>query len=136
MPINGAFTPYDMDRLTRAISYIEKNYQDAISADSLSVEVSMDIKHLQTGIQLITGMTVHNFQLKVRVDRALVDLADFARSIKSIAFKHGFSSPSHFGTEFKKRIGMNPKKYRFQLMLNGNHLHFISKNKEKNYPAS
>ncbi len=69
MPINGFFTPYELELIKKAIAYIEKNYSDTISADQLAIEVGMDIKHLQTGMQLRTGLTVHNYLLATRVSR-------------------------------------------------------------------
>ena len=136
MPIHGLFTPYELDRIDQAIAYIEKNYRDAISADQLSIEVCMDIKKLQAGVQLRTGLTVHNYILAIRVKRALCDLQDFDRPIKYIACKHGFCSASHFGTEFKKRTGLTPKEYRYQLILSANSLDLVLVNAGGNFPGS
>ncbi|MDR3713316.1 MAG: AraC family transcriptional regulator [Puia sp.] len=118
MPINGLFTPYDYDRINRAIAYIEKHYSDAVSADQLAMEVGMDIKQLQAGVYSRKGLTIHNYILKVRVERATKDLEDFGRPIKFIAAKHGFSSSSHFGAEFKKQTGQTPRQYRYLFALN------------------
>ncbi len=136
MPIHGLFTPYELDRIDQAIAYIEKNYRDAISADQLAIEVCLDIKKLQAGIQLRTGHTVHNYILVTRVTRALCDLQDFGRPIKLIASKHGFCSSSHFGTEFKKRTGLTPKEYRYQLILTGNSVDLVLVNTGVNFPRS
>ncbi len=119
MPIYGCFTPYEQDRISLAIAYIEKHYQDTISTDQLAIEVGIDIKKLQTGIQLRTGLTVHHYLLRIRVTRAAEDLQDYERPIKFIARKHGFCSASHFGSEFKKQMGMTPKEYRYKLLLSG-----------------
>ena len=120
MPIKGLFTPYELDRIHQAIAYIDKHYQDTISADQLAEEIGMDIKQLQAGIQFLKGLTIHNYLLKVRVERAVRDLEDFGKPIKSIATRHGFCSASHFGSEFKKRTGLTPKEYRYQILLEGN----------------
>jgi AraC-like DNA-binding protein len=78
----------------------------------------MDIKQLQAGVYSRKGLTIHNYILKVRVERATKDLEDFGHPIKYIAAKHGFSSSSHFGSEFKKQTGLTPRQYRYQLALN------------------
>lgn len=133
MRTDKCLTPYDKDRVNLAISYINKNYRDAISADQLAIEVGIDIKKLQTGMQVITGLTVHNYLLSVRVAQAATDLQNFARPIKCIAFKHGFCSSSHFGTEFKKRMGMTPRKYRYQLILSDKSIDSLLENDDRMY---
>lgn len=136
MRIFEYFTPYDLDRINKAIAYIEEHYQDAISADQLAIEVGMDIKKLQAGIQWRTGHTVHNYLLSTRVARAADDLLDFSRPIKYIAYKNGFCSASHFGAEFKKRMGVTPKEYRYQLILSNRSAGAIGGSYHKVYSGS
>jgi AraC-like DNA-binding protein len=50
--------------------------------------------------------------------------------IKCIASRHGFSSPSHFGAEFKKQTGMTPKEFRYQLILDNRYLEMVTVAKE------
>lgn len=107
--------PYDLECVKRAIAHLEKHYQDTISADNLSLEVNMDIKKLQAGFKKLTRLTVHNYLIKVRLDKARDDLSNFSLSIKIIADRHGFSSSSHFGDLFRKDCGISPKEYRRQL---------------------
>ena len=117
MPINGIPTPYDLARIKKALSFIEMHYRTNIYAEQLASEVSMDIKQLQEGIRQLTGLTLHNYLLKVRVDKATEHLADFSKSIKYIALKYGFSNPGHFSTEFKKQKGLSPREYRYRLII-------------------
>jgi two-component system response regulator YesN len=130
MPINGLFTPYDLDRINKAIAYIDKYYRNSISAENLAIEVEMDVKQLQAGIQFRKGLTIHNYILKVRIQKSIEDLENFGLPIKCIASRHGFSSPSHFGAEFKKQTGMTPKEFRYQLILNNRYLEMITVTKE------
>jgi transcriptional regulator GlxA family with amidase domain len=124
-------TPYDMNRIDEAINYMKQNYREAISADQLAIEVNLDIKKLQRGIRLITGYTVHNYLLSLRVACAASDLHNSCRPIKYIAGKHGFCSSSHFGSEFKKRMGMTPKNYRYQLASPRNLKYFNDKTQDE-----
>ncbi len=118
MPINGCFTPLEMERITNAIEFVNKNYREPISADQLAIDALMDTKKLQLGFQLSTGLTIHSYLLKVRVSHTIDDLANFERSIKEIAYKNGFCSSSHFCSEFKRQTGFTPKAYRDSLLAN------------------
>lgn len=56
--------------------------------------------------------TPHQFVLGRRIDRAKLLLAERDRSISDVAVSVGFSTPSHFSTAFKLRVGMAPSDYR------------------------
>jgi|SRR6186713_866153 len=115
MPIHGAYTPYDIERVNRAMLYISNHYTNSISTDHLSIEVNMDKKLLQKMMKAISGLTVHNYQLKIMVDHATEDLSDFKLAVKKIAEKNGFSSSSHFIAQFKRQHGITPTRYRYLL---------------------
>lgn len=119
MRVNGIIllNPYELECVKKAIVYLEKHYQDNISADQLALEVNIDIKKLQAGFKRLKGLTVHNYQIRFRLDRGRDDLSNFALSIRFIAARHGFSSSSHFGDLFKKDMGFPPKEYRRQLLI-------------------
>jgi AraC-like DNA-binding protein len=122
MPINGLFTPYDLDHINKAIAYVEKHYQNSISAEHLSLEVGIDIKQLQAGIQFREGLSLHKYILKVRIQRSMEDLQQFDLPIKCIARRNGFSNSSHFGAEFKKQTGLTPKEFQYQVILDSRYL--------------
>ena len=63
-------TKYDLRCTHEAMDYIDKNFSDYISAIALSVEVSLSVKKLQAGIQRETGLGLHDYILKVRVEKA------------------------------------------------------------------
>jgi len=134
MPINGRFTPYDKERGENAIHYIHAHFTENISADSLAMEVDIDIKLLQIFMHATTGLTVHHYLLKVRIDHSYSDLANFRKSIASIALKLGFSDHGHFDRVFKKYTGLTPTQYRTELINKGNSVDNTQKNDDKNFP--
>ena len=94
---------------------------ETLSPEQLAEEVKMDTKQLQSIVQFLTGHTIHNYKMHVRIDHAKTELEDFSKAIKDIAGKHGFASASHFIREFKKRMDMTPGQYRYQLSASINH---------------
>ena len=116
MPIRGRYTPYEWERAQKAITYLHEHYKETISPDHLAYEVKMDIKLIQELFRVITGQTVHQYQVKIRLEQALKDLPDFSSSIQIIAKRHGFKSSTQFGRQFKKSYGESPQEYRLKLI--------------------
>jgi transcriptional regulator GlxA family with amidase domain len=117
MRLNGIIqlTRSDLEAIKKAIEYLNINCQTNISPESLAEEVGLDIRKLRAGLKEQTSLTVHQFQLKLRIEKAQLDLKDTDLSLKYIAAKNGFKNVSQFGKIFKKRIGKTPMEYRFQI---------------------
>jgi transcriptional regulator GlxA family with amidase domain len=104
----------DMKGVELAIAYIDKNYRSKISAEQLSIEVNLPKEKLQAGFQKITSLTVHQYILQIRVEKAK-DLLSFTNSpLKAIASVTGFNDKSHLCKVFKKYTSCSPIEYRFQ----------------------
>jgi AraC-like DNA-binding protein len=104
--------PYERRNIEKAIAYIDKNYRDRLSADHLAIECNISKQKLQAGFQEMTGMTVHSYILKVRVEKAKQMLADTDKPVKSIAAAMGFKRPSHFIFTFKEHTSLTPCEFR------------------------
>jgi len=117
MPLKGAYTPYETAQVQKAIDYIHAHHTEAISADALVEEVRLDRKLFLRLFVFMTGFTVHNYLLKVRIDRATEDLADFSLTVEQVAYRYGFCSGSHFAKKFKGKNGVSPTDYRYQLIM-------------------
>jgi AraC-like DNA-binding protein len=122
MPINGSYSPYALERARKAIEYIHTHHRETLSPEQLAEEVKMDTKQLQSLVQFLTGHTIHSYKMNLRIDLARLELEDFSKAIKDIACKHGFGSASHFIREFRKRMGITPGQYRYQLSASINPL--------------
>jgi AraC-like DNA-binding protein len=112
MPGIIRLSPFTLKRIVEAIAYVELNYAQAISADHLSVEFSIDSRKIQAGFKRKTGMTIHNYIIHYRLLMATIELDDSNHTLKVIADKHGFATESHFIELFRKRSGITPNKYR------------------------
>jgi two-component system response regulator YesN len=120
MPIRRRYSPYDVERTRKAIAYLAKHYAEPISADQLAEEVMIDKRKLQAVIQVLTGLTVHRYLLKVRLDRATEYLRERVDlTIEQVANLNGFHTSSLFIRHFRKRTGMTPKEYRFRTLNTG-----------------
>ena len=121
MSINEFHSPYAIARARKVIEYIHSHFRETLSPEQLAEEVKMDTKQLQSIVQFLTGHTIHNYKMNVRINLAKLELEDFSKAIKDIADKHGFGSASHFIREFRKRMHITPGQYRYQLSASINH---------------
>jgi two-component system response regulator YesN len=111
---NVQFTPHDKRCIFSAVTYIDQHYCEKVSADQLCVEVGLSKSKLQAGIRLITGLSLHNYILKVRIDKSKLLLEDTNQPVKSIATAMGFKRPSHYIFTFKEFTSLTPHAYRLQ----------------------
>jgi AraC family transcriptional regulator len=58
------------------------------------------------------GMPPHRYQLRQRIERAKLLLADADRSITAVAMAVGYSAPSNFATAFRRMTGVTPREFR------------------------
>jgi AraC-like DNA-binding protein len=107
-------SPYDKRCILKALEYIEIHYRDRLSAERVSLEINISKQKLQAGIQELTGLTLHHYILKVRVEKAKQLLEDTNEPVKYIAAAIGFKRPSHFIFTFKEFTSLTPIEYRLQ----------------------
>lgn len=105
-------TPHDLRCITKAITYIDQHFMDKISADQLSLEIGLSKDKLQAGMLLKMGLTLHEYILTIRVEKAKLLLIDTNNPVKSIADTTGFNNDSHFCKVFRKFTSVSPVKYR------------------------
>jgi len=96
-------TPADMQSIEMAIAYIEKNYRSKISAEQLSLEVNLPREKLQAGFQKRTNLTIHQYILEIRIEKAKVLLTNTNAPLKLIASSTGFAHKSHLCNVFTPR---------------------------------
>jgi len=117
MPLKGVYTPYETAQVQKAVDYIDTHHTESISIDRLIEDVRLDRKVFRQIFSKTTGFTVHNYLLKLRIERATEDLVNFQLTVKQVAYRHGFSSGGHFAKKFKEQKGISPTDYRLQIIM-------------------
>lgn len=92
--------------------YLEANYSDNISLDSLAAMTHMNKYYLVHAFTKYTGMSPINYltMKRLQVSQELLSSTDY--SIAQISSSVGFSSQSYFSQVFKKETSMTPNEYR------------------------
>ena len=98
-------------RLRRVVDYIVAHIDDDISLQSLAGIAGYSPFHFSRKFTLATGIPPHRYMSRMRLDKAMVELANGALPLAQIAFNAHFSSQASFTRAFHRATGMTPKEY-------------------------
>ncbi len=106
------FSNIDECFLKNAIQLIEQNL-DKIewSVEEFSNSMKMSRSQLFRKIKTLTGMSVSDYILSVRLNHAAYMLKNNVGNVTEIALKSGFNDSSYFAKCFKKNYGVSPRSY-------------------------
>lgn len=95
-----------------AISYIEKNYNEAITLEQLSKITFVTPNYISRIFKEETGKNFKEYLNEYRVNKAKQFLNDNVYKSYEIAEKVGYKDYKYFSTIFKKYTGLSPSKYK------------------------
>lgn len=99
--------------ILKIITYLDRNYQESISLDSLASVVHLSKDYMCALFKKATGQTIIRCLTNIRIGQARQKLMQYPDlKILDIARQCGFESPSYFGKIFKREVGMTPEQYR------------------------
>lgn len=96
----------------KAKSWIDNNYQEKISLNSLSKEVGYSSYYLGRLFKKEVGKSPMDYLRTVRIEKGIVLLTTTNESITSISQEVGFNDRRSFVARFKEEMGLTPDKYR------------------------
>ncbi len=92
--------------------YISKNYTEELSNHHLAEMVGYHEYHLNRLFSSVTGMSMHQYILSLRILKAKKLLVETDTRVCDIAEICGFSSNTYFSLYFGKDVGCSPTRYR------------------------
>jgi AraC family transcriptional regulator len=103
-----------LDAATRSalIEFVEDGLESEITLESLAELSRMPVGTFIKAFTAAFHTTPYQFLLDRRIDRAKSQLLTTSLTITEISTAVGFSTPSHFATVFKRRVGVSPSGYR------------------------
>lgn len=101
-------------RVEMLMAYMEAHTNEPFSATDISRHVGLSYKYISTQFRLQTGITLHAYHTRLRMDKAAALLRQTTSSISEISNELGFSEPFYFSNCFKKVYECSPKQYRLR----------------------
>jgi AraC-like DNA-binding protein len=98
--------------LQKALSIVEQNMQEGeINAAVFCDEMAMSRANVHRKLKALTGQSVTQFMMSVKLKRAAQLLRQNAGSVSEIAYQTGFNNLSYFTRSFKDYYGTLPSMY-------------------------
>lgn len=97
-----------LDRMNKAMDYIEFNLADEISYDKLAQIACCSTYHFQRMFSFITGVSLSEYIRRRRLTLAAFDLQTSNIKVIDVAMKYGYESPEAFSRAFKNLHGIMP----------------------------
>ena len=95
-----------------AIVFMEKNYRDDISLQTLASVCGISTQHFCRVFHDKIGMRPMEYLARKRIGSAKVALLDTNAPIAQIGRRVGYKDANYFGIVFKKYEGISPREYR------------------------
>ncbi len=97
------------------IEYIHANASGNISLAAMAKIAEVTPHHFASLFTKETGLSPHQYVLRVRIDRAKIHLKDSGLSIAEVSRLIGFRTQEHFTKVFRRVVGVTPTKFREEL---------------------
>lgn len=102
----------DERRITQALRYIEANVGEALSLERLASVAKMSGFHFLRVFKQVTGVTPHQYIVRVRLREAALRLRSGSVPVLAVALDTGFRDLSNFNHAFRAEFGTSPMSYR------------------------
>ncbi len=96
-------------RLESAINYIHAHLDSDLSMVQIASSVNTSPTYFASLFKQATGISLHQYVIKQRVDRVQVLLKTTCLPISNIASQVGFANSSHLTYHCKRQTGMTPR---------------------------
>lgn len=98
--------------ITTALACLQDAEQDWLGLEQLARKVGVNEKRLTELFRRQLGMTVAEYQITQRLERARATLCASNLQIQLIAEEAGYQNASDFSRAFRQRYGLGPREYR------------------------
>ncbi|OBK63343.1 AraC family transcriptional regulator [Mycolicibacterium fortuitum] len=113
-PQRAEHRPDVLDAPTRSkiIEFLEDGMDSEITLEMLAQQAKMSVGGFIKAFRAAFHTTPYQYLLDRRIERAKSLLLTTQQTVAEIASSVGFSTPSHFATAFRHRVGISPSIYR------------------------
>lgn len=101
-------------RVTQTLRRIERQLDGNLTIRGLAKEARLSPFHFLRTFECLTGVTPHQYILRLRLREAAMRLVSERAKILDVALDCGFGDVSNFNRAFRAEFGVSPREYRGQ----------------------
>jgi AraC-like DNA-binding protein len=105
---SSGLKPYDIQKMHAAREYLLEHMDDPCSIIELARKVGTNDFKLKKGFKQLYGVTIFDFLMEARMERAKILLLETDTPVRQIALMTGYKSVSSFTAAFKGKVGYPP----------------------------
>ena len=109
--LTAAWSERNPDAMVEVIHYMREHISEQITVAELARVAMMSPSALSSGFAEATGLSPYKYLKRMRLDRSSELLIEGGVSVGEVAARVGYTSLSHFITEFRRRFGVTPHRY-------------------------
>ncbi len=102
-------------QFSRLLGYMEKNYAEQLTVKDLTRVARMSQTSLMRTFKQLMGRSPIEYLIQLKISKARQLLRRTDLSISEIATQTGFCDANYLARQFRKLIGMSPRKFRDQI---------------------
>ena len=106
-------------RVCLIIEAINKDLREEICLENLAHSINLSPSRLRHLFKEETGVTLRQYQAKLRMEKAKHLIETSFLSIKEVRAKIGIFDKGYFNREFKRQYGYSPSQYRKEVLIDG-----------------
>ncbi len=103
------------DRITAAIAFMRDRLGEPIKVEDMAGHVEMSVSSFAHVFKETTGSAPYQYLKRLRLDRARALLVEENQAVGNASRAVGYSTASHFISEFKRMYGETPRSYASRL---------------------
>lgn len=103
---------HEDEPVKQAQDFIEQNYQEKITVDSLSNLLALSRRNLERRFKKATDNTVVEYIQRVKIEAAKKYFETSSKNVSEVMFDVGYNDTKAFRSVFKKFTGLSPVAYR------------------------
>ncbi|SFF99445.1 GlxA family transcriptional regulator [Pontibacter chinhatensis] len=103
---------HEDEPIKAAQEYIEKNFQEKITVDTLADRLALSRRNLERRFKKATGNSIIEYMQRVKIEAAKMSLETSKENVNEVMYQVGYTDVKAFRSVFKRITGLSPVQYR------------------------